>query len=65
VARALVTADQALTGGRRERIILESLAWREIDVPLDASVRVGFGRQLMRGLPYSERWRLASDGNFY
>ena len=65
VARALVTADHALTGGRRERIILESLAWREIDVPMDASVRAGLGRPLLRGLPYSERWRLASNGYVY
>jgi len=33
VAGALVAADRVLTGGRRQRIIRESLAWREIHLP--------------------------------
>lgn len=34
VAGALVAADRALTGGRRQRIIRESLAWRQINLPI-------------------------------
>jgi hypothetical protein len=35
VAGALIAADRTLTGGRRQRIIRESLAWREIGLPMD------------------------------
>jgi hypothetical protein len=40
IAGALIAGDRALTGGRRQRIIGESLAWREIDLPMDGRWRL-------------------------
>jgi hypothetical protein len=54
VGRAVLAADRALTGGRQQRVIRDSLAWREIGLPV-ASVG-------LRGLSYWERWRLAHEG---
>ena len=68
VGRALITADRALSGGRRERIIRDSLAWREISLPMEgqnAPGRVWSGAQRRRGLPYRAQWRLARHGLFY
>lgn len=68
VGLALITADRALTGGRRAGIIRESLAWREIGTPTYGRNVRGTawfeGRQRF-GRPYRERWRLARLGIFY
>lgn len=40
VAGALIAADRALTGGRRQRIISESVAWRQISLPTDGRSQV-------------------------
>jgi hypothetical protein len=60
VGGALVAADRVLTGGRRQRVIRESLAWREIGLSMD-------GREVaapvsFKSLPYRERWQLAREG---
>lgn len=39
VAAALTAADYILTGGRRQRIIRDSLAWRQINLPTDGRAR--------------------------
>src|SRR4030095_1943387 len=67
VARALVAADHALTGARRQHIIRESLAGREIGLSMDrrnVASQVGSGRWNLRSLPYRERWQLARAGLF-
>jgi hypothetical protein len=66
VGSALIAADRALSGGRQQRIIRESLAWREIGLPMEG--RNAFAQVSLRGLhglSYRERWRLARHGLFY
>ena len=68
VARALIATDRVLTGARRQHIIRESLAWREIRLPMDAqyvAIPAGSGGWNLRSLPYRERWRLAREGLLY
>ena len=68
VARALIAADGVLTGARQQRIISESLAWREIGLPMGArnvANPAASGIWNLRSLPYRERWLLAREGLLY
>ena len=66
VGRALIAADGVLTGARRQRVIRESLAWREIGIATAARQEPDLAwRARLRSLPYRERWRLARRGLFY
>jgi hypothetical protein len=79
VSTALLISDLALTGGRNQAIIRESLTWREIALPTISERATPFsGRDIadpgsgraarpsrhLRDLPYRERWQLAMRGEY-